>query len=200
MTSAIQNKVLFFGKFIASPRTIGAIAPSGPQLAKEIVRRSNVDSAQVVLELGPGTGAFTTVIRRHLSAEARFIAIEADPHLALLLRKKMPSVHIVAGSAEHINRIMKSYHLSQADCIISGLPWATFDVTLQNRILRAACDVLRPGGTFTTFSYVHAIPLRQARRFRTALENTFVTVEKSPIIWKNLPPAFIYCCRKQSLH
>lgn len=196
MINAIQNTVLFFGKFIASPRSIGAIAPSGSQLAAEIVRLVEVGSAGVVLELGPGTGVFTSVISRYLPVNAHFIAIEADPHLALMLRKKMPAVRVVAGSAEHIGRIMKSYHLSQADCIVSGLPWSTFSDSLQDSILQAARDVLRSGGKFATFSYVHALPLRQAKRFRAKLESSFSTVEKSPVIWKNLPPAFVYCCTK----
>lgn len=196
MTNSIQNTVLFFGKFIASPRSIGAIAPSGPKLAQEIVRLADVGSAKTVLELGPGTGAFTSVIACHLAADAHFVAIEADPHLALLLRKKMPAVRTVAGSAEHIGRIMKSYRLPPADCIVSGLPWSTFDAALQDRILCAARDVLRPGGKFVTFSYVHALPLRQAKQFRAVMERTFATVQKSPVIWKNLPPAFIYCCQK----
>lgn len=196
MINAIQNKFLFFSKFIASPRTIGAIAPSGPELARQIVHLADVKSAKTVLELGPGTGVFTAVIARSLGAKTNFLAIEADPHLALLLRKKMPKVRIVAGSAEHINRIMKTYRLPQADSIISGLPWSAFDDGLQDRILLAARDVLRPGGIFATFSYIHAMPLQKAKRFRKVLDRNFSDVDKSPVIWKNLPPAFIYCCRK----
>lgn len=196
MISAIQNTVLFFGKFITSPKTIGAIAPSSPALARLIVDLAGVKNARTVLELGPGTGAFTKVISAHLAPDAHFIAIEANPTLAVVLRKKMPAVRTVAGSAEHIRRIMNTYHLTEADCIVSGLPWAAFDSGLQDRILTAARDILRPGGKFTTFSYIHAQPMRQAKRFRQLLEKTFRTVEKSPVVWKNLPPAFVYCCEK----
>jgi phospholipid N-methyltransferase len=196
MSSTLQNAFIFLGKFFTSPRTIGAIAPSGTALARQMVRLAEVESARTVLELGPGTGSFTKEIARHLSPDAAFIAIEADPHLAVLLRKKMPTVRTVAGSAEHIGRIMNSYHLSHADCIVSGLPWASFDSGLQDRILNAARDILRPGGTFTTFSYIHAQPLRQAKRFREKLHQTFATVEKSSVIWNNLPPAFVYYCKK----
>jgi phospholipid N-methyltransferase len=196
MSNSIQNTFLFLSKFVTSPRTIGAIAPSGAALARQMVRLAEVESAKTVLELGPGTGSFTIMIARHLAPDANFIAIEADPHLAVLLRKKMPKVRTVAGSAEHIGRIMNSYHFSHADCIVSGLPWATFDSGLQDRILNAARDILRPGGTFTTFSYVHSQPLRQAKRFRCKLDQTFATVVKSPVVWNNLPPAFVYCCKK----
>ena len=51
-------------------------------------------------------------------------------------------------------------------------------------------------GRFVTFAYIHAQPMRQAKRFREKLNHTFAAVEKSPIVWKNLPPAFVYCCQK----
>ena len=194
--NATQNKFLFLGKFIASPKTIGAIAPSGSVLAEQMVRLGCIETSRTVLELGPGTGVFTAAICRHLPADAHLITIEANPHLALLLRKKMPAVRTVAGSAEHLDRIMKSYRLSHADSIISGLPFATFGSALQDRILYAVRQALRPGGTFVTFSYLHARPLSKAKRFRDKLEQLFADVETSPIIWKNLPPAFVYRCRK----
>lgn len=196
MIQTIRNSGLFLRKFFASPKKIGAIAPSSQALARQIVNLANVKDARTVLELGPGTGSFTKVIARELQENAQFVAIEADPHLAVLLKNKMPQVRTVAGSAEHIQRIMNSYKLPQADCIVSGLPWASFDAELQDRILNAALDALKPGGVFTTFSYVHAQPLRQAQRFRKKLNQTFRIVERSPIVWKNLPPAFVYCCEK----
>ncbi|HDS84823.1 MAG TPA: methyltransferase domain-containing protein [Phycisphaerales bacterium] len=194
--NATQNKFLFLGKFVASPKTIGAIAPSGSVLAEQMVRLGGVETSRTVLELGPGTGVFTAAICRHLPSDAHLITIEANPHLALLLRKKMPAVRTVAGSAEHLDRIMKSYRLAQADSIISGLPFATFEPALQDRILYAVRQALRPGSTFVTFSYLHARPLSKAKRFRDKLAQLFADVETSPIIWKNLPPAFIYRCRK----
>ena len=196
MINTIRNTALFFGKFVSSPKSIGAIAPSSSALARRIVEVAGVKEASVVLELGPGTGVFTKEIAARLPSGSQLLAIEADPELAVILRKKMPNVRIVAGSAEHIGRIMKSYRLPLADCIISGLPWATFEAALQDRILNAAHDALRPSGTFATFSYVHALPLPQAKRFRQKLDAAFSRVERTPVVWKNLPPAFIYRCQK----
>ncbi len=196
MLHVIRNSALFFGKFISSPKSIGAIAPSSAALARRMVEAGGVKNASFVLELGPGTGAFTKLIAANLKTDAQLLAIEADPHLAVMLRKKMPDVRIVAGSAEHIDRILKSYRLPQADCIISGLPWAAFDAGLQDRILNAAHDALCPGGTFATFAYIHALPLPQAKRFRQKLESAFSRVQRTPVVWNNLPPAFVYFCTK----
>ena len=57
-------------------------------------------------------------------------------------------------------------------------------------------ESLRPGGTFATFAYLHALCLPNARRFRKRLESVFTKVELSPVVWMNLPPAFVYRCTK----
>ena len=49
----------FLKAMLRSPGSVGAIWPSSPFLAKEMVRASALEDAKHVLELGPGTGAFT---------------------------------------------------------------------------------------------------------------------------------------------
>ena len=51
MIQAIRNAGLFLRKFISSPKKIGAIAPSSPALARQIVNLANVKGAKTVLEL-----------------------------------------------------------------------------------------------------------------------------------------------------
>jgi phospholipid N-methyltransferase len=38
--------------------------------------------------------------------------------------------------------------------------------------------------------------LAAARRFRAALRATFEEVVISATVWRNLPPAFVYVCRR----
>jgi phospholipid N-methyltransferase len=75
------------------------------------------------------------------------------------------------------------------------LPWATFPESLQVECLDAMMRVLKPGGRFATFSYVHSLALTNSRRFAKRLPKYFKTVSKSPVVWLNLPPAFVYRCR-----
>jgi phospholipid N-methyltransferase len=56
--------------------------------------------------------------------------------------------------------------------------------------------VMRPGGVFITFAYLHGLRLKGARRFRMLLENSFSGVAVSRPVWWNIPPAIIYSCRK----
>jgi hypothetical protein len=52
--------------------------------------------------------------------------------------------------------------------------------------------VLAAHGRFSTFAYRHASWSPPARRFSAALHDRFAVVEKAPVIWTNLPPAFAY--------
>jgi phospholipid N-methyltransferase len=55
---------------------------------------------------------------------------------------------------------------------------------------------LRPGGRFATFAYVHGTPFPGGIRFRRMLRERFAKVSLSPVVWRNLPPAFVYRCEK----
>ncbi|HOM76136.1 MAG TPA: methyltransferase domain-containing protein, partial [Anaerohalosphaeraceae bacterium] len=153
--------------------------------------------SQTIVEFGPGTGAFTKEILAEMPQNARLLAVEADPNLALLLRKKFDKAVIAAGSAQKIQRIMKAHRFEAADCIISGLPWASFEPQLQDEILMEAEAVLKPGGKFAAFGYVHALTLPGAKRFRQQLHRIFGPVQVSRVIWANVPPAVVYCCTKK---
>lgn len=198
MLDTVQRQVIFIRKFFQSPRRIGAIAPSGAALAAEIVRQANVPNADAILEFGPGTGSFTRQIVTVMAQHARLLSIEADPGLAVLLRKKFQNADIAAGYAQNARRIMKAYSFPDPDCIVSGLPWALFDSKTQKDIITEAQTVLKPNGVFTTFAYVHALSFPEAKAFRSLLEHSFSDVRLSRTIWNNLPPAIVYSCTKQA--
>jgi phospholipid N-methyltransferase len=82
------------------------------------------------------------------------------------------------------------------DCIVSGLPWASFPESRQVEFLDEMMRVLKPGGQFVTFAYVHGLFLPPGRRFSRILPKYFSSISKSPVIWKNIPPAFVYRCTR----
>jgi len=86
--------------------------------------------------------------------------------------------------------------MESVDCIISGLPWSTFSEPLQVELLDEMMRVLRPGGCFVTFAYIHGLTLPPAKRFAHLLQRYFGSVSKSQVIWRNVPPALVYRCRR----
>jgi len=183
-------------EFLKNPRRTGAIATSSRGLARMICSKIDLESASVIVEYGPGTGVFTAEILRRKDPEACFFAIERSPRLAAIFRNKFPDVRLFEDSAENVADMLDEVGRPHIDCVVCGLPWAAFDEPLQDSLLDATLGSLRPGGKFATFAYLQGLLLPAGKRFRKKLARSFSTVEKSPTVWRNLPPAFVYRCTK----
>jgi len=166
-----------------------------------MLRDVDLASAKLVLEYGPGTGAFTSEILRRVSPKADFIAIELSPRFASVVRSKHPGLRVRERSVADVESVLRDESLpdrQSVDAIVSGLPWASFPEELQRDCLSAAVRVLRPGGVFVTFGYHLSSLLPAARRFARALPTHFAGVSRSETVWLNLPPAFVLHCTKAS--
>src|SRR5437762_1319171 len=126
--------------------------------------------------------------------------LELDEKHVRGLRQRFPGLSVYHDSAERIQRYLALHRRKKADYIISGLPWANMAVQVQERILHGVDASLAADGMFTTFTYVHACWLPRARRFRERLENYFAEVKTSRIVWRNVPPAFVFRCRSAAGH
>ena len=183
-------------EFIAKPTTIGAVAPSSEYLARMLLEGLDLQNARAVLEYGPGTGSVTDHIRKAISPRTRLAAIEVNPRMASLFRQRHPDVTLFEDTVANARRICDYAGMDLVDCIVSGLPWAAFSEPLQVKFLDEMMRVLRPGGRFVTFAYVHGLALPTAIRFADLLQKYFATVSKSPVVWRNVPPAIVYRCRR----
>lgn len=187
----------YLRQFLSKPAVIGSIVPSSRFLAQTIVQDVDLHQAETVLEYGPGTGIFTEFILRELRPGARFAAIELNPRFAEIFKERYPLVKLYEDSVANVQGICRSAGIQSVDCIVSGVPWAVFSSPMQVQCLNEMMRVLKPGGRFVTFTYVHSQALLAgARRFANLLPNYFGTVSKSPVVWRNIPPAFIYRCRR----
>jgi phosphatidylethanolamine/phosphatidyl-N-methylethanolamine N-methyltransferase len=186
----------FFRVFLRAPALTSAIMPSSPWLAERMVADLGLAEAKVVVELGPGTGAFTRAIQKVIPLSAFFLAVEIDPVFAAHLEQQYPRAHIINDSAERLDQHLQNLGHASADCVLSGLPWAGFKDEEQQRVLGAVVRALKPGGMMTTYAFNHVAWLPGGRRFRKLLENNFSEVSTTRTEWRNLPPAFVYRCRK----
>ena len=189
-----MSKIKFISEFVRQPTTIGAVVPSSPALARQIVQSAHVASAEVIVEYGPGTGVFSRRIIAAMSGDAKFGVVEINPQFAATFRGNFPGVPLLEDSAENVSMLLQQMNAQKIDSIVSGLPWAAFPETLQDTLLEAMLQVLRPGGHFATFAYLQGLAMPSGKRFYDKLCWHFSSVEKSPVIWKNLPPALVYHC------
>ncbi|MEW9550936.1 class I SAM-dependent methyltransferase [Nonomuraea sp. NPDC050783] len=191
-----NDSALFLGQFLRSPAVIGAVAPSSRRLAAAVCAPVPERGEPTVVELGPGTGPFTAEIQQRLAGRGHHLAVELNAPMALLLAERFPRVDVAHADAARLGELLRERGLRQADVVISGLPWAAFPSELQRDLLGAVTAVMGQGAAFTTFSYIHAIPLSSARRFRALLAERFEEVVPGRTVWRNAPPAFVFHARR----
>ena len=197
---SVADHLKFFAAFVKSPKHVGAIAPSSDALAKAMVQDIALDREQTVVEFGPGTGSFTKALQKrfaHENADAKYLGIERDEGFVKILRKRFPDMDFVHGSAEHMPVYHKQIELPPVGTVVSGLPFASLPITVQDSITDMLSSTLSGGTMFRTFQYVHAYGLPAAVRFRKRMKDLGLQLESRRVILCNLPPAFVLSWTRQ---
>ncbi|HNT15530.1 MAG TPA: methyltransferase domain-containing protein [Verrucomicrobiota bacterium] len=183
----------FVQAFVREPLKVGAIWPSSGHLSEAIVAACHFAPGDTVVELGPGTGNFTKRLLHRLGPDGRLVALELSETNVNVLRRRFPRSEIIFDSAEYLGKYVPARSVR---CVISGLAWSNMLPAHQSRILNALEAALAPGGEFVGFAYKHARYFPTTICFRRLLRQRFATLETLPTIWRNLPPAYVFRCRK----
>ncbi len=192
---SVKENALFFRELICHPRQTSMLVPSSSSLADVMVVSDKIERAKTVVELGPGTGAFTYKIHE-LCSDKLFFAMELNSDFVAMLKSKIPNLKIYNDSAGNIKNYLNLHNAESTDLVISSLPWASFSPRLQNKLLACIRRSLCKGGEFITYSYVHTHLFPHTQKFKRVLYRHFSEVKTSKIVWKNIPPAFAYYCKK----
>lgn len=185
-TTALQ-KMLFFYKFIRTPKAIGSVTPSSRHLANKMVSAVQWNEITSVAELGAGTGVITQAIHRSLKQETKVMLFERDSHLRKQLEQQHPGF-TTHSDAKSIHSVVRQQGLDHVDCIISGLPFANFPQQVRNDLMEQIVNSLKPDGLFIAFQYTLQMKKQLSKHFE---------IEAIQFVMLNVPPAFVYVCRKK---
>jgi phosphatidylethanolamine/phosphatidyl-N-methylethanolamine N-methyltransferase len=180
--SFILDHLRFLRALKARPRNVGAVMPSGPQLARAMAAQIRLDGP--VLELGPGTGAITGALVAKLG-EARLTAIEYDAEFAAALKARFPAMRVIQGDAFDLDKTLG--HREPYAAIVSGLPLLNFPMAMRHRLLQGVAARLKPGAPFIQFSYGLHAPVTPPDGH---------VVSQAAFAWANMPPARVWVYRK----
>lgn len=191
----MNEHLLMLGRFVRSPRTVGAVTPSSKALAEEMVQGLDFSGATNIVELGPGTGVVTRAIAERLGPKAHALAVDVEPAFVAAIARRFPRVEAVCGSAADLPKLLRERGMFPAQHIISGLPFASLSSEVTESVLDAVAESLEPGGTFTTFQYLNGYPTPLAKSFRKAMSDRMGAAPSRRIVWRNFPPAFVLTWR-----
>ena len=169
--------------YIKSIRTTGAVYESSRYVSRHITNEITSDKAQIIIELGAGSGNITEIILSKLHPDSILYCFEIEPQFYAHLEKiKDTRFHLIRGSAADVT---KYFELSSIDVIISGLPLSLFDTYDRKQLLSDCYDLLKRGGVFRQFLY-------------SLQKNYFIPIfdRMEMSVAMNLPPAILYSCYK----
>lgn len=187
-----MSAATFIREFARNWNATGAVLPSSPAMAACIVDAAGVATARHVLELGPGTGPFTAVVRAAMPAHARYLGIEVNPVFVAHLRERFPGLTFAESPAQAFDFDAWLPPGAGFEAVVCGLPWTAFPEPMQAAILGNVLPRLAPGGRFATFAYFGLHWLPRGRAFRALLRRQPGTLRTTPVVWRNVPPAFVY--------
>ena len=186
----MSDFTLFLGKFLRQGTAIASLAPSSSWLSRTTVRNIDWSKANVLVELGAGTGPITRVLAEKAAPGCKVVVLERDADFCRLLRERFENrdgFQIIEGDVRDLASILADRGIGQADHIVSGLPVPSFQVDLRQALFRVVSQVLKPEGTFNQITELPWVYLNLYRRYFEGVEFTFEP--------RNLPPAGAYFCR-----
>lgn len=197
----------FIRESLSNFQRTGALVPSSPWLARKLAEPISGHSQHLapvnILEAGPGTGALTTEIVRHLRPGDHLTLCEINSCFVKHLENRLfqdpalaPWAHQVTIHHGPVEDLGLEDHF---DHIISGLPFNNFTPDLVRRIFQSFIQSAKPTGTISFFEYVWIRRLKAP--FLSAAERNrlnevediiedFMRRGEREISFLNLPPAW----------
>lgn len=184
----VLDGVAFLRSWMEKPLSMGAVTPSGKELAQAMARYVDPEIPGPVIELGSGTGAVTKALVAAGIEQSRLVLVEFNPSFCRMLRRRYPRATVVQGDAYRIQHLLGGLLSEPAAAVVSGLPLQTKPFKHRLKLMNEAFGLMTPGAPFIQFTYamVTPVPMRPAD----------VSAEASELIWLNVPPARVWVYRK----
>lgn len=185
---SVQEKFLFLNKFLHAPGQIGSVTPSSGFLARKMLESVPWHEVGAMAELGSGTGAITKYIPYYAGRTTQVLLFEADGAMRQKTAELYPQFSCYSDTGE-LQLALQKEAIDRLDCIVSGLPFFNFTQAMRNRLMEQILGALKERGWFIAFQYSQQMKKQLSEHFE------IVAIKWVPL---NIPPAFVYVCRKKT--
>ncbi|NMF90426.1 class I SAM-dependent methyltransferase [Aromatoleum petrolei] len=171
---------------LRDPGSTGTLLPSSRALANALA--SAADGADLVVELGAGTGPVTDALLAKLPG-VPLIAVELQAALAQRLRHRYPAADVREATARQV--VDSLYDHPGRIVLVSSLPFRSLPAHVVHETAHSLCRFLAhsPERKLVQFTYHPRAPFPAPRHLRW---------RRTSVIWRNTPPAGIWELRLAS--
>ncbi len=170
-------------------RQIGAIAPSSRFLVKKMIEPVDFRHANIIVELGCGTGVITRALLNRMKPETQLWAFEINNEMLNFLKKIQDKrLHLIHDDALNFPHYLQKARIQKVDYFISSLPLAIFSTEQQRQLFQNIQQYLSRQGAYVQFQY-SLLSLKHIKAFFPSVRTYFTPL--------NLPPAVIYVAYKR---
>lgn len=190
---------MFAAEALADFTTTASITPSSSHLAAAMLKPLALAKACVAVEFGAGTGAITGALLNQLPAQARLLVFEINPRFCSYLRGKFPDprLTLINSSAENLDSELRRRGYDRVDAVASSLGLGLMSDRQHHAVFTRLLPFLHEEAVLTQYQYVYGMQFANGRLRRLdlprLLSRYFQSVH-SKIVWRNLPPAFVFAC------
>ena len=169
----------FTAELLRNPRSVGAVCPSGEQLAGNMAALIPAEGTGLIVEIGAGTGAVTEAMLQRGIASERLLILERSPSFCHLLRQKFPHLRIVQGDAAKLASYIPLD--TKVDAVVSSVPLMSLSRAMRSAIIHQIKGLLRPGSCVIQYTYMLWGP--------SPFRRVGYACDRRRFVLRNLPPA-----------
>lgn len=179
---------MFFNKkFIKDYSNIGSIGRSSKFLYKKMTCSIDFSQDISIVEYGPWDWVFTDELLKQTTPNSKISIFEINIDFYNFLKEKYKNNPKIEIYKEDVCNIRKYFEENSVDYIISSLPLSFIKKNVVWNILKESKNILKNNWTFIQYQYFLQNK-NQIQYFFPQINYKFTPL--------NLPPAFIYICKK----
>ena len=184
MARAMSN-MEYLRQFIKD-KNVASLFPTSQFAVKKAFKNVDMNGYKVIVEYGPGEGAFTRRMLAGMASDAHLIAIETNEEMVNALQRiNDKRLIVVKDSAENIQSILEKNGFESADCVVSGIPFTFLKRKQRETIVKQTREALSNKGIFIVYQNSY-----YAVKY---LEKEFNHIRRD-FEPRNIPPLFIMRC------
>lgn len=184
-------------KYFLKDKSVASLLPTRRQIVRRICSHLDFKHSKNIIEYGPGLGAISRVILKHLRGDGRLFAFETNVDMAKMLALKLAEkrLYIFNHSALEVDKMIPADLKGEIDCVVSGIPLSMLQQEERRKLFLNTHAILKPNGLFLIYQTIPMLNNTIGYDITPELRQFFsnLTFKDEAL---SIPPLRVYIARK----